>query len=147
MNSEIEITVDDMPNEDLKLIAKIIGVDIAIAMVETMPGAQIQIPKNYIKGSCQIKFIENCFYKMNLTDDNISLDEKVKQFVGDLQKEYGGLSIYIPTTGRSSIYRRAIIAEFDGTNANDLCVRYGVSRKHIYNITKKKKSKLPSLFS
>ena len=147
MRPDTEITVDDMPNEDLKLIAKILGVEIAIAMVETMPGAQIQIPKNYIKESNQIRFIENCFYRMNLIDKNVSLEEKVKEFVTALQQEYGGLTVNIPSSGRSFMYRRKIIQEFNGTNANDLCVRYGVSRKHIYNITKKPKAKQPSLFN
>lgn len=41
-----EIDINDLPNEDLKIIAEIIGIDIAIKMMCELPGIAISIPKN-----------------------------------------------------------------------------------------------------
>jgi len=40
------LTADNLPNEDLKLIAELIDLDVAIKMMDLLPGVIINIPKN-----------------------------------------------------------------------------------------------------
>jgi Mor family transcriptional regulator len=37
--------IDEMPNSDLKIVAKECGVEVAITLLKTLPGAVINIPK------------------------------------------------------------------------------------------------------
>lgn len=40
------LTADVLPNEDLKIVAELIGLDVAIKMMDEIPGLIINIPKN-----------------------------------------------------------------------------------------------------
>ena len=40
------LTVEDMPNEELKLIAEYLGIETALDLIENFPGININIPKN-----------------------------------------------------------------------------------------------------
>ena len=39
------LDIDDMPNEDLKLVAELCGVDVARSLIENLEGVTIYIPK------------------------------------------------------------------------------------------------------
>ena len=41
----INITIDDMPNADMKLVAETCGVETAVKLLTELPGIQINIPK------------------------------------------------------------------------------------------------------
>lgn len=40
-----ELTISDMPNEDLKIVAEFCGVEIALKLLRELPGISINIPK------------------------------------------------------------------------------------------------------
>jgi len=41
-----KLTPDNLPNEDLRLVANLIGLDVAIKMMDVLSGLTINIPKN-----------------------------------------------------------------------------------------------------
>ncbi|MFI3301170.1 MAG: hypothetical protein R3Y28_07100 [Candidatus Gastranaerophilales bacterium] len=41
-----DIEKDDLPNEDLKIVAELIGISVAIKMMCELPGINISVPKN-----------------------------------------------------------------------------------------------------
>ncbi len=43
------ITEEDMPNEDMKIIAGLCGVDVAMELIDKAPGLLIRIPNNSFK--------------------------------------------------------------------------------------------------
>ncbi len=43
------ITEEDMPNEDLKLVAGLCGVDVAMNLIDNLPGVLIRIPNSSYK--------------------------------------------------------------------------------------------------
>lgn len=43
------LTIDDMPNADMRLVAEFCGVDIAIKLLEELPGIGINVPTNGFK--------------------------------------------------------------------------------------------------
>lgn len=76
------ITDEDMPNNDLRLVAESCGIEIAIRLLEELPG----------------------------------------------------ISIFIPKSGFKRIVEGKIREGYNGTNAKELALMYGVSERHIYNI-------------
>ena len=44
-----DITIDDMPNTDMRLVAEACGIDVAVKLLEEMGGIQLSIPKNGFK--------------------------------------------------------------------------------------------------
>ena len=54
-----------------------------------------------------------------------------------LCERLGGREIYIPATNRSE-RNAAIRAEFDGTNAPDVCLKHGISRATVYRLAAQK---------
>jgi Mor family transcriptional regulator len=52
-----DITVEDLPNEDLKIVAALVGLDTAVKMMCELPGIVISIPKNATLGA-KIKYIK-----------------------------------------------------------------------------------------
>jgi hypothetical protein len=42
---ESALTVEDLPNEDLKIVADMCGLDLAVKLLEDMPGTIINVPK------------------------------------------------------------------------------------------------------
>jgi len=43
------LTVQDMPTEDTKIVAEFLGVDVAVQMMEELPGIVINIPEYGLK--------------------------------------------------------------------------------------------------
>jgi Mor family transcriptional regulator len=39
------ITIDDMPNQDMKLVAELCGIDVAVKLLQELGGVGIMIPK------------------------------------------------------------------------------------------------------
>jgi len=58
--------------------------------------------------------------------------------VKKLSEKFGGMSIYIPQLKRlmKDVIYPQIAEEFDGGNARRLAVKYGVSERTVYRITK-----------
>lgn len=46
LNSSYILTEKDLPNEDLKIVADIFGLQIAIKLMYDLPGIVINVPKN-----------------------------------------------------------------------------------------------------
>jgi len=43
------ITIDDMPNNDMRLVAEVVSVDFALALLQHLGGMQLNIPKHGLK--------------------------------------------------------------------------------------------------
>lgn len=41
-----QVSIDDMPSDDMKLVAKYCGVDVAVRLMQNMGGLPIYVPKN-----------------------------------------------------------------------------------------------------
>jgi len=74
-------------------------------------------------------------------DAPVLAEEQARKVVVALSNEFGGKQIYFPKMYRQykTLLHHQIIAEFDGSNHNELAKKYNLSVSQIYNITKDKK--------
>lgn len=131
-----EITADMMPTDDLRLLAKTVGVDVAVELVKKLPGTQVRVPKKYSEESNHISL-------MIRNDVSVEAIEK-------LVDGYGGFTFYIPKSAKARVFADEIREKVIGSNVNDLAIEYGCTRQFIYDLlhekNNKKQPKQPSLF-
>jgi Mor family transcriptional regulator len=53
------IVFDDLPNEDMRAIASICGIEVVLKLMEHMPGLIINVPKNGMKKVKERYIIDN----------------------------------------------------------------------------------------
>ena len=57
-NLALNLTINDLPNDDLKIVADIVGLPIAVKLLEDLPGILISIPKTGLN-KCRNGYICN----------------------------------------------------------------------------------------
>ena len=84
-----EITIDEMPNEELKIIASLCGVNTAIELMKNMPGVMICIPNRSLI-ALRNKYIRKKHdgSKKSLIDLSLSLRLSERQLYEILKKTH-----------------------------------------------------------
>lgn len=73
-NLAFNLTVNDLPNDDLKIVADIVGLSTAVKLLEDLPGILISIPKTGLN-KCR-----NCYICKNYDGSKQSRVELAKEF-------------------------------------------------------------------
>ncbi len=56
---ELEINIEDMPNNDMKLVAESCGIEVAVMLLQYLSGIQLNIPKFGFKKIIDRYILEN----------------------------------------------------------------------------------------
>ena len=67
--------------------------------------------------------------------------QKTLSILAEVWRDWGGQQVYISLRG--DILRRAVMANFDGTNAGEVASRFRLSRAQVYKIVKQARKARP----
>lgn len=81
------VTIDDLPNADLKLVAQVCGLATAVSLIENMPGVKISIPKNCNRRTMQRAVME-MYNGTNVKSLSAKLGISERQVYRLLQSKY-----------------------------------------------------------
>lgn len=121
-------------NEDLRIIANDVGIDIARTLLKKIPGVTIQLPYKFDFNNSSIKLIS---------------DRCGEDIVKKVHKHCGGMNFTIPKLLPRRVLQRYIRDNFNGLNAKNLTIELNISEKTFYNIlgeTMKKEKNEDDLF-
>jgi Mor family transcriptional regulator len=158
-----EIDVDDIPSEQMQLIASYCGIDDALALMDKMPGLELYIPASAKKGFDR-KYVKKHYAGFNAAtvagrlglnrEDVVRISKQpapmndktlnshlrlVSERCGDetaqrLAQNFPGHKFYIPINGLSIVYRKYIERSFNGTNTQELALRCKVSERYVRKV-------------
>jgi hypothetical protein len=128
MNPFSEITINDMPNEDLRWIAEDCGILMASSLlVHFGKGISIYIPKFEPDDWKNIRIQDLPTDDMRLVAEKCGIE-----LVQKLIKNFNQLRIYIPRLETTQWAKNYIKKTYNGSNAKRIATDLGVSERFIY---------------
>jgi hypothetical protein len=123
-----QLTVEDMPNQEMRWVAEDCGLDVAIEMIRRLRGARVYVPNIDLDNAPQTpEDMPNS--EMRLVAEMCGLEIAMK-----LLRQMGGVTISIPI--RAAWTTKIIRNNFNGDNACRLAVLLGISRSRVYEIAR-----------
>jgi hypothetical protein len=120
------IEYEDLPNDDLKIIAGECGIEIARDFMRYFRGTVLYIPQKVLCLSPSLKQMLAVFGRRELSN----IIDKV-----------GGMKVLVPKNFSQSFVRRYVSDNFNGNNIAELAMDLGLSHRSIYNALPNKTAK------
>lgn len=132
-----QLTVDDMPNQEMRWVAEDCGLDVAIEMIRRLRGVRVYVPSMDLDKPPQTP-VDMPNEDMQLVAELCGLELAMK-----LLDKMAGVTISIPQ--KALPINSLIISNFNGRNANRLAIQLGVSRSFVYKVAKASGAGVPAL--
>jgi hypothetical protein len=126
------IRAEDMPNEDLQIIAADCGISVAVALLLNFgKGITLYVPHFEPEAWDKVKIEELPNDDMQLVAEKCSMS-----VVRKLVENFEQAVLYVPRLENSSWARLYILKGYDGHNAKRLATTLGVSERYVYKCLK-----------
>jgi Mor family transcriptional regulator len=120
------ITIEDISSEHIRAIAESCGINDAISLMQNVPGIEIYVPK--ISGEVTEKDIA-ANPSMKIVSEYCGYGIAARLIMH--RAELISTVIYIPKNGFNLLIKKLIEKKFNGSNATELALEFGVSDRHI----------------
>lgn len=139
-----EMSVEDLPNEGLRMLASECGKGVVVRLLQGVPGLGFVVPDsgrkhleaiNAGKGDeARIKLIGD------LTNENWALLAELcgVDVVLSLFENAAGAAFYVPKNGLKNTFKKFVVKHYNGHNARRLALLLRITQSALYSILNEK---------
>ena len=117
-----QLTYEDLPNGDLKLIAQECDLETAICMLKNLPGVAV--------------YVNNI--SMDSDGMRLIIDRCGEDVASKLQSKISGMTIVIPKSPPRRLILKYIHENWNGSNVKSLAIEIGISERTVFNMLSEK---------